>query len=62
MQGEGGLDFLLDLPEAVAIRDGGLATSSTAVRRWRAAGSERHHIIDPHTGLPALSELLKVAL
>ena len=22
MQGEGGLDFLLDLPEAVAIRDG----------------------------------------
>ncbi len=37
----------------VAIRDGGLATSSTAVRRWRAAGSERHHIVDPRTGLPA---------
>ena len=37
----------------VAIRDGGLATSSTAVRRWRAAGAERHHIVDPRTGLPA---------
>jgi FAD:protein FMN transferase len=37
----------------VAIRDGGLATSSTTVRRWRAAGSERHHIVDPRTGLPA---------
>jgi thiamine biosynthesis lipoprotein len=44
-------------PEApgpiVAIRDGGLATSSTTVRRWRAAGAERHHILDPRTGLPA---------
>ena len=38
---------------AVAIRDGGLATSSTTVRRWRAAGAERHHIVDPRTGLPA---------
>lgn len=31
---------------------GGLATSSTVVRRWRAAGSERHHLLDPRTGLP----------
>jgi FAD:protein FMN transferase len=38
---------------AVAIRDGGLATSSTGVRRWRAGGSDRHHIVDPGTGLPA---------
>jgi thiamine biosynthesis lipoprotein len=37
----------------VSIRDGGLATSSTTVRRWRAAGAERHHIVDPRTGLPA---------
>jgi thiamine biosynthesis lipoprotein len=37
----------------VAIRDGGLATSSTTVRRWRAAGAERHHVVDPRTGLPA---------
>lgn len=37
----------------VAIRDGGLATSSTAVRRWRRGGSVLHHILDPRTGWPA---------
>jgi thiamine biosynthesis lipoprotein len=35
------------------IRDGGLATSSTAVRRWRHQGTAMHHIVDPATGLPA---------
>jgi len=39
--------------ETVAIRSGGLATSSTTVRRWRRGGVELHHIIDPSTGLPA---------
>jgi len=39
--------------ETVAIRSGGLATSSTTVRRWRRGGVELHHIIDPATGLPA---------
>ncbi|HSZ40606.1 MAG TPA: FAD:protein FMN transferase [Trebonia sp.] len=37
----------------VAIRDGGLATSSTAVRRWRRGGNVLHHILDPRTGSPA---------
>jgi len=37
----------------VAIGDGGLATSSTAIRRWRAGGRELHHIVDPTTGRPA---------
>jgi FAD:protein FMN transferase len=35
---------------AVSIRSGGLATSSTTVRRWFAGGRSRHHIIDPRTG------------
>jgi thiamine biosynthesis lipoprotein len=39
--------------QTIAIRDGGLATSSTIVRRWWAGGDERHHILDPRTGLPA---------
>lgn len=39
--------------EAVAISAGGLATSSTTVRRWRRGGVELHHILDPATGLPA---------
>ncbi len=37
----------------VAIRDGGLATSSTAARRWQRGGDVLHHILDPRTGLPA---------
>lgn len=43
-----------DGPSAVvAIRDGGLATSSTTARRWRRGGTTLHHILDPRTGLPA---------
>ena len=37
----------------VAIGTGGLATSSTAARRWRRGGDILHHILDPRTGLPA---------
>jgi thiamine biosynthesis lipoprotein ApbE len=37
----------------VAIRDGGLATSSTAARRWRRGGDVLHHILDPRTARPA---------
>lgn len=32
---------------------GGLATSSTRVRRWASGGVRRHHLLDPRTGLPA---------
>lgn len=39
--------------ETIAVRSGGVATSSTTVRRWRRGGVELHHIIDPATGLPA---------
>ena len=39
--------------QTVTIRSGGLATSSTAVRRWRQRGRTMHHIIDPATGAPA---------
>jgi thiamine biosynthesis lipoprotein ApbE len=39
--------------ETVAITAGGMATSSTTVRRWTRGGVELHHIIDPTTGLPA---------
>src|SRR5262249_62289982 len=41
-------------PSAViAIRSGGLATSSTAARRWRRGGDVLHHILDPRSGRPA---------
>lgn len=34
----------------VSVSSGGLATSSTTVRRWVAGGRGRHHIIDPQSG------------
>jgi len=37
----------------VRMHGGGLATSSTAVRRWRRGGRPYHHVLDPRTGLPA---------
>jgi thiamine biosynthesis lipoprotein len=37
----------------VALEAGGMATSTTQVRRWTRAGARRHHVIDPRTGLPA---------
>ncbi|MHB8185212.1 MAG: FAD:protein FMN transferase [Dermatophilaceae bacterium] len=37
----------------VAIRQGGLATSSTSARRWQRGGDVMHHILDPRTGRPA---------
>ena len=45
----------IDAPgQSITIRSGGLATSSTTVRRWR-SGDDRavHHLLDPTTGLPA---------
>ena len=41
-----------DREETVTIKDGGIATSSTTVRRWTRGGVVLHHIIDPATGLP----------
>lgn len=39
--------------ETISIRTGGIATSSTTVRRWMRGSAVLHHIIDPATGLPA---------
>lgn len=39
--------------QVVTLTDGGIATSSTTIRRWRRAGQTVHHIVDPATGAPA---------
>ncbi len=39
--------------ELLWLTGGGLATSSTQVRRWHQRGAQRHHVVDPRTGLPA---------
>jgi thiamine biosynthesis lipoprotein ApbE len=40
------------LGQTISIAGGGLATSSTAVRRWSHEGCAMHHIIDPRTQVP----------
>ncbi len=39
--------------QTISIGDGGLATSSTTVRRWVHDGRTMHHILDPASGNPA---------
>jgi thiamine biosynthesis lipoprotein len=39
--------------QLVLVRDGGLTTSTTTVRRWQRGGRPVHHIVDPRTGAPA---------
>ena len=39
----------------ISLRSGGLATSSTAVRRWRTPSGTAHHLVDPETGQSAKS-------
>lgn len=42
--------------EVVAIQGGAVATSSTTVRRWQTTGGTTiHHIVDPRTGLAAVT-------
>ena len=38
--------------QVICVGSGGVATSSTTVRRWTRGGTVLHHIIDPTTGLP----------
>ncbi len=39
--------------EVISVPSGGVATSSTTVRRWTRGAAVLHHIIDPQTSLPA---------
>lgn len=41
--------------QTVAVRRGGVATSSTSARRWVRGGLVMHHILDPRTGVPVVS-------
>lgn len=44
------------------LAEGGLATSGRDRRRWTRGGEEQHHLIDPATGRPAESDLLRVTV
>jgi thiamine biosynthesis lipoprotein len=39
--------------QKLALRTGGLATSSVSVRSWQRGDRSLHHVLDPATGLPA---------
>ena len=39
--------------QTVRLLGGGLATSSTTVRRWTRGDEDMHHVVDPTTGRPA---------
>jgi thiamine biosynthesis lipoprotein len=44
-------------PATITLPEGGVATSSIVRRRWRRAGVDVHHLIDPQTGLSASTDL-----
>jgi thiamine biosynthesis lipoprotein len=48
--------------ETILLRCGALATSSTERRRWRAHGREEHHLLDPRTGDPAATGILRATV
>jgi thiamine biosynthesis lipoprotein len=48
--------------ERLYVHQGGVATSGRDHRRWQQGGEWRHHIIDPRTGLPAVTDLLSVTV
>lgn len=41
----------------ITIAEGGVATSSVVRRRWRRGDVDVHHLIDPSTGSPAVTDL-----
>lgn len=46
----------------IQLTGGGLATSGRDRRRWQRGGRELHHLIDPSTGAPSLTDLLRVTV
>jgi thiamine biosynthesis lipoprotein len=44
------------------VEPGAIATSTTTKRAWKQAGKDRHHIIDPRTGEPAISDWISVTV
>lgn len=61
----GRIDTIIDIRDpwgttvaGLALGTGGLATSSTARRRWQVGVETVHHILDPATGAPARTPVL----
>lgn len=46
----------------IDVADAAVATSGTDRRTWRRGGRTLHHLIDPRTGAPAASDILRVTV
>jgi len=46
----------------IEIAGGGIATSGKDYRRWMVNGAVQHHLIDPWTGLPAVSDVFSATV
>ncbi len=46
----------------LTLRNEAVATSSLVRRRWRHRGALAHHLIDPRTGVPAVTDLVSVTV
>ena len=40
----------------------GLATSGTSIHRWRSPSGDSHHLIDPRTGRPAVTDIVQATV
>ena len=52
----------LVIPETWALGPLGIATSGTSVHRWEHADSLTHHLIDPRTSRPAVTDVLQATV
>lgn len=48
--------------EVLLVRRGGVATSGRDYRRWQQGGRWQHHIIDPRTGVSALTDVISATV
>jgi thiamine biosynthesis lipoprotein len=67
----GGAPWLVDVADPhrpdrdlarLALRSGGVATSGKDFRKWRRAGVELHHLIDPRSGRPSTSDVFSATV
>ncbi|MFI5258893.1 MAG: FAD:protein FMN transferase [Candidatus Limnocylindrales bacterium] len=52
----------LGSPAAGAPTHWGVATSGTSIHRWQVGGTVRHHLIDPRTGRPAVTDVVQATV
>ena len=53
---------VLDLGLTLELMQGAIATSGSDRRRWSTTAGEAHHLIDPRTGMPAKTDLVRVTV